>query len=159
MMDDRDVVNALRHWDRPAIVREDEQAKYQRLVTQGKEAAALEDEGKHANVAWVQALKEAYPDAPNAHNRVCTNPRVYAAVAEARGCTFRGAQVFVSTYRDEQTRGKYQRMKNEFNGTTRSNNRIRRAVVELTTKYRLGADPQQCMDALVHFLEEQTRGQ
>jgi hypothetical protein len=36
---------------------------------------------------------------------------------------------------------------------------IKRAVVELVTKYRLGADPAKCMEALANFYEEQTRGQ
>jgi hypothetical protein len=38
-----------------------------------------------------------------------------------------------------------------------SNSLLRRAVVELVTKYRLGADGQQCMAALANFYEEQTR--
>jgi hypothetical protein len=40
-----------------------------------------------------------------------------------------------------------------------SNALLRRAVVELTTKYRLGADPAKCMEALANFYEEQTREQ
>jgi hypothetical protein len=36
--------------------------------------------------------------------------------------------------------------------------RIRHAVVELVTKYRLGADPKQCMEALANFYEEQASG-
>jgi hypothetical protein len=36
---------------------------------------------------------------------------------------------------------------------------IERAVVELTTKYRLGADPTACMEDLCKFYEEQPRGQ
>lgn len=34
--------------------------------------------------------------------------------------------------------------------------RIRRAVTELVTKYRLGADGHECMEALAKFYEEQT---
>ena len=34
----------------------------------------------------------------------------------------------------------------------------RRAVVELVTKYKLGADPRACMDALAGIYEEQNRG-
>lgn len=37
--------------------------------------------------------------------------------------------------------------------------RIKRAVVELVTKYRLGADAHECMEALAKFYEEQTNAQ
>ena len=42
-----------------------------------------------------------------------------------------------------------------FNRTVGHARRLRRAVVELTDKYRLGADPKQCMDALIRMLDEQ----
>jgi hypothetical protein len=37
-----------------------------------------------------------------------------------------------------------------------SSRQLRSAVVELTTKYRLGADPRKCMEALAKFYEELT---
>lgn len=37
--------------------------------------------------------------------------------------------------------------------------KLRPAVVELVTKYRLGADPAECMEALAKYYEEVTRGQ
>lgn len=41
----------------------------------------------------------------------------------------------------------------------RRNVRIKNAVVELVTKYRLGADAHECMEALAKFYEEQTNAQ
>lgn len=39
-----------------------------------------------------------------------------------------------------------------------SSTKLRTAVIELTTKYRLGADPGECMEALTKYYEELARG-
>ncbi len=141
----------------PAIAVEDEQVKYARLVAQGKEAAALEVEGKYANVLWVQALKAAYPDVQreyfSAQKKV--NPKVYEIVVAARGCTRDTARNFLSQHKDQRTRDA--RIANTRVQISRAR-QIRIAAVELTTKYRLGADPKECMEALVKFIEDTQRG-
>ena len=136
----------------PAIVVEDEAAKYERLLAQGREAAALEQEGKNANVEWLQALKKAYPDVLHPRNgKVGAHPKVYEIVMEARQCTREAACVFVSKYKNENARVACGVGANARRSRTAL---IRRAAVELATKYRLGADPKACMDALAALIEE-----
>lgn len=143
----------------PAIVVEDEAAKYQRLVEQGKEAAALETEGKHANVEWVQALKKAYPDVPQTNqygarcgNLMKTHPEVFRIIMEARQCTLKSAQNFINDYKNTE-RGVAARSE----GARARARHIRDAAIELVDSYRLGADPKACMEALAKTIEA-TRG-
>jgi len=141
----------------PAVVREDEQAKYQRLIEQGREATALAAEGKHATVEWVTALLAAYPPVESAvfRGQLIRNPKVYEIVRAVRGGTDSAIRVFLNRYKSEAARSARQAA----NGTSAGRSRkIRAAAVEITTKYRLGADPKECMDRLAAFIEEQTRG-
>jgi hypothetical protein len=134
----------------PAIVVEDEAAKYQRLVEQGKEAAALEAEGKHANVAWVQALKAAYPDVVY-QGRLVSCAKVYEIIMEVRACSREAAAQFLSRNKNNERHAAH------VVGSTGRTSRayqIRRAAIELTGKYRLGADPAACMEALAKLIEE-----
>jgi hypothetical protein len=135
----------------PAIVVEDEAAKYERLLAQGREAAALEQEGKHANVEWLQALKKAYPDVLHTNGKVRAHPKVYDIIMEARQCTREGAAYFIQRYKNENAR--VARVA-DANARRSRVSQIRRAAVELATKYRLGADPKACMDALAALIEE-----
>jgi hypothetical protein len=135
----------------PAIVVEDEAAKYERLLAQGREAAALEQEGKNANVEWVQALKKAYPDVPHFNGRLVASPKAYEIVMEARQCTRSAAKNFIRRYKNENARVACVGGGNAYRSRAMQ---IRRAAVELATKYRLGADPKACMDALAALIEE-----
>lgn len=140
----------------PAIVVESEQAVYQRLVMQGREAAALEAEGKNANVAWLQALKKAYPDVRAAiGGRLVSHPKVYEIVMDVRRCNFSAAKNFI--YKNKNEDAVLARcLDTEIRRQTSF--KIRAAAVELATKYRLGADPKQCMESLAKFIEETQRG-
>jgi hypothetical protein len=144
-----------------AEVREDEQVKFQRLVAQGLEAAGLEAEGALANYNWLKALEAAYPSTPllrkdgtqYGHAR---HPKVREIIMQVRGYNELGVERFIKRHRSMDNNALRRRVEagRARPGTSNRNARVRRAVVELTTKYRLGADPAACMDALVKFLED-----
>lgn len=142
----------------PAIVVEAEQAKYQRLVAQGREAAGLEAEGKNANVAWVQALKAAYPDVPLImHNgkpspsQMMWHPKVREIIKEVRGTNASAVNQFLKKHKSEKAR---QIINARAGGDSAHLRLVRRAVVELMTKHKLGADPAECWNRLCQFMEE-----
>ena len=140
----------------PAIVREafDEQA----LAREWQEACADEQDAvTRKQIVLRKALKQ-WPMVPSHGGLMMHSPEMRRFVRDVLGMPDDKAGGMNVYARQLLKEGGRERNNAATNVGLKRARQIKNAVVELVTKYRLGADPAACMEALAKFYEEQARG-
>lgn len=135
----------------------------QTLKRQWDEACADEQDATERKCAVLQAALKRWPKVPNGFGgkQMKHSPEMRRFVRDVLGMPDNKGRGGMNNYAARL-------LKHGMEGAranSRSTNarqavgvKLRRAVIELTTKYRLGADPTECMEALDTYYKELTDG-